>query len=425
MSGSGERTTSTTASTVRILQKLLRNKDLGRYVVPIVPDEARTFGLESLFRAAGIYAPDGQRYTPVDDGSLLPYREETDGQVLQEGICETGAMASFLAAGTAYAMHGVPTIPFYMFYSIFGFQRVGDMIWSCADMMCRGFLLGGTAGRTTLNGEGLQHQDGHSQLVASTIPNLKSYDPAFAFELALIIRDGIYRMYTLQEQIFYYLTVYNEVYPMPAAPAEIENVEAGVLAGIYCFKRSEAARGGQSDTGHAVPDAETETAGNNMVQLLGSGSIMLQVLEAATMLEDMGIAANVWSVTSYNELQRDALSAERWNRLHPQAVPRKSYLSRVLDGETGVFVAASDYMKAVPNGIAPWIPGRYAVLGTDGFGLSESRDVLRDHFEISPAHIVVAALHALSEEGIYSPEKVAETISSLGIDAGKIDPVTM
>ncbi len=406
LSGTGERATSTTASMVRMLQKLLRHDDVGKFVVPIVPDEARTFGLESLFKTAGIYSPQGQAYTPVDGNSLLPYREETDGQVLQEGICETGAMASFLAAGTAYAVHGVPTIPFYMFYSIFGFQRVGDMIWSCADMMCRGFLLGGTAGRTTLNGEGLQHQDGHSLVVANTIPNLKSYDPAFAYELALIVRNGIHRMYTLQENIFYYLTVYNEVYPMPPEPAA--DIEDGVLKGMYCYRRTSLA---SSD---ATP-----------IHLFGSGTIMQQVLEAGELLEAMDYPVHVWSITSYNELSRDALACNRWNRLHPAEPQKVPYITEMLKDEKGVYVAASDYMKALPNSIARWVPGRFSVLGTDGFGLSESREDLRRHFEIDPQHIAVAALHCLAAEGIIGTDVVQKAIDKFAIDPDKTDPVTL
>ena len=374
--------------------------------MPIVPDEARTFGLESLFKTAGIYSPQGQAYTPVDGNSLLPYREETDGQVLQEGICETGAMASFLAAGTAYAVHGVPTIPFYMFYSIFGFQRVGDMIWSCADMMCRGFLLGGTAGRTTLNGEGLQHQDGHSLVVANTIPNLKSYDPAFAYELALIVRNGIHRMYTLQENIFYYLTVYNEVYPMPPEPDA--DIEDGVLKGMYCYRRT------SLETSDATP-----------IHLFGSGTIMQQVLEAGELLEAMDYPVHVWSITSYNELSRDALACNRWNRLHPAEPQKVPYITEMLKDEKGVFVAASDYMKALPNSIARWIPGRFSVLGTDGFGLSESREDLRRHFEIDPRHIAVAALHCLNAEGIIDADVVKQAIDKFAIDPEKVDPVTL
>ncbi|MBT6275697.1 MAG: pyruvate dehydrogenase (acetyl-transferring), homodimeric type [Chromatiales bacterium] len=404
LAGSGERSISTTMAVVRMLAKLIRDEDVGRYIVPIVPDEARTFGLEALFKAAGIYSVTGQQYTPVDGATLLPYKEARDGQILQEGICETGAMASFLAAGTAYAVHGVPTIPFYIFYSIFGFQRVGDMIWACGDMMCRGFLLGGTAGRTTLNGEGLQHQDGHSLVMANTVPNMKSYDPAFAYELAIIIRDGIRRMYTDQEKIFYYITVYNENYPMPAV-VDAEQIEQGVLRGMYCFARS----------------AITERTAPK-VNLFGSGSIMTQVLEARDQLESRGIAADVWSVTSYNELYRNAMDCERWNRLHPDSAPRRAYIDQMLGEERGVYVAASDYMKALPNCIAPWIPGRFSVLGTDGFGLSEDRATLRDYFEVSPQHIVLAAIKALNDDGSNSTLATDALIHELGIDASRANP---
>ena len=379
LAGTGERAASTTMMMVRLLSSLMRLEDIGRYIVPIVPDEARTFGLEALFGSAGIYSPEGQRYTPVDRATLLPYREEQDGQILQEGICETGAMASFMAAGTAYAVHGVPTIPFYMFYSMFGFQRVGDMIWACGDMMCRGFLLGGTAGRTTLNGEGLQHQDGHSQVIANTVPNLMSYDPAFAYEIAVIVREGIRRMYTEQEDVFYYLTLYNETYPMPGVD-RVDELAEGILRGLYCYRRS--------DTDLPLK-----------VHLLSSGAIMQQALTAQTLLAEQGIAADVWSATSFNELYRDSIATDRWNRLHPEQPPRQSYLERTLADEDGVFVAVTDYVKALPNSIAPWVKGRYTVLGTDGFGLSESREELRDHFEVSPRHIVAAALHSLAEEG--------------------------
>ncbi len=404
LQGSGQRELSTTAASVRLLARLLKDEQIGRYVVPIVPDEARTFGLEGLFKDAGIYSPVGQNYTPVDSQSLLPYREAKDGQILQEGICEVGAMASFLAAGTAYAVHGIPTIPFYFFYSIFGFQRVGDMIWSCGDMLCRGFLMGGTAGRTTLNGEGLQHQDGHSQVVAQTVPNLKSYDPAFAYELAVIVREGIQRMYEKQENIFYYLTIYNETYPMAAMPGE-PGIPEGILQGMYCYRRSQ------------MPTVDRRKA-----HLLGSGPILLQALAAQELLAEMGVAADVWSVTSYNELFREAQEVERWNRLHPSAPRRTPYVARLLDGEEGVFVAASDYMKALPNSIAPWLPGPYHVLGTDGFGLSESRPALRDYFEVSAEHIAVTALYGLVQQGALELSVLEEAIARYGIDPEKPSP---
>ncbi|MEM7017703.1 MAG: pyruvate dehydrogenase (acetyl-transferring), homodimeric type, partial [Pseudomonadota bacterium] len=377
LGGTGERAISTTMAMVRMLARLLRDENIGKYIVPIVPDEARTFGMDGLFRQAGIYASEGQQYRPVDADTLAPYTERQDGQILQAGICEAGAMASFLAAGTAYATHGVPTIPFYIYYSIFGFQRVGDLIWSCGDMLCRGFLLGGTSGRTTLNGEGLQHQDGHSQIVAGTVPNLISYDPAFAYELAVIVREGIRRMYEQQEDVFYYLTVTNENYVMPSMP---QDSETGILKGMYRFRSADPA----IDNTHKV-------------HLLGSGAIMQQVLEAQNELAERGISADVWSVTSYTELHRDALEAERQQRLHP-ATPHKPWLNEVLENEKGVFVAASDYMRILPDSIAQWLPGPLYALGTDGFGLSETREALRDHFEVSTKHIVSAALHLLKQE---------------------------
>ena len=398
--GSDGREASTTAVVVRMLARLLRHERLGRYIVPIVPDEARTFGMDGLFKVAGIYAPEGQHYTPVDADTLLPYREARDGQILQEGICETGAIASFLAAGTAYAVHGVPTIPFYIFYSIFGFQRVGDMIWSAADMLCRGFLLGGTAGRTTLNGEGLQHQDGHSHVLASTVPNLRSYDPAFAYELAVIVRDGIEAMYQRQERVFYYLTVYNETYPMPPMPERVTAQE--ILSGAYCFREAR---------GEGLP-----------VQLLASGSIMAQALAAVPLLEARGCAVSVYSVTSYVELARDAEACEREHRLDPQAPRRLPRIKTLFAGCEGAFVAVSDYMKALPNSIARWMPSGYTVLGTDGFGLSETREALRHYFEIDAAHIARAALVALADQGRLDDAALAEALQALPSAADKPDP---
>ena len=400
INGSGERAISTTMAFVRLLSQLIKDPNIGRYIVPIVPDEARTFGMEGLFASAGIYSHCGQRYRPVDSDQILQYREAKDGQVLQEGICETGAMASFLAAGTAYAVHQVPTIPFYVFYSIFGFQRVGDMIWACGDMRCKGFLLGGTAGRTTLNGEGLQHQDGHSQLVASTIPNMLSYDPAFGYEVAVIIRDGIDRMYAKQENIFYYLTLYNENYPMPAMP---QGSEDGILQGIYCYQRA--------NITNSLP-----------VHLFGSGSIMTEVLKANDILSTYGIAAHIWSVTSYNELYKDAMECERWNRLSTNetscAEPLKKapYITQTLAEETGIVVAATDYMKAIPERLSRWIPLPFTVLGTDGYGLSESREDLRHYFEVSAEHIAFAALHSLYQQGEWSQEQLEKAALKLGIN---------
>lgn len=367
LKGSRGRPVSTTMVMVRLLQKLLRDTDLGKFVVPIVPDEARTFGMDGLFPQAGIYSPEGQHYQPVDADTLAPYREAEDGQILQEGICETGAMASFLAAGTAYANYALPMIPFYIFYSMFGFQRVGDMIWACGDMMCKGFLLGGTSGRTTLNGEGVQHQDGHSHVIAATIPNLVSFDPAFAFELAVIVRDGIRRMYGDQEDVFYYLTLTNQNYPMPVMP---EGATEGILAGMYAFERE--------------ADAD--------VNLLGSGAIMVEVLEAAETLRSLGRRVNVFSVTSYTELARQGIAAERAQMKSAGGAEERPYVAQLLAGEEGVFVAASDYMKSWPLSIERWLPGPLTALGTDGYGLSESREDLRDHFEVSKDWIVYAAL---------------------------------
>ena len=401
---SGERTLSTTTAAVRLISRLLKDKDIGRYIVPIVPDEARTFGMDALFNVAGIYSPEGQKYKPVDDDSLLRYKEASDGQLLQEGICETGAMASFLAAGTAYAMHGIPTIPFYLFYSIFGFQRVGDMIWACGDIMCRGFLLGGTAGRTTLNGEGLQHQDGHSQVVANTVPNLKSYDPAFAYELAVIVRDGIDRMYARDEKIFYYITLYNETYTMPALPSD--DVTDAIVAGMYRLRAAEQPTGKPG----------------RRVHLLASGSIMQQALAAATVLEEYGCAVDIWSVTSFNELYRDALDCERWNRLNPAADPRRSHVETLLHDEDGVFVGVSDYMKAYSESISKWVPGPFVTLGTDGFGLSESRESLREYFEIDAGHIALAALDALRTTGEATIEDAQDLIRRYDIDGAKSNP---
>ncbi len=399
--GTGDRAASTTMAMVRMLAQLMKDDSLGDYVVPIVPDEARTFGMDALFKVAGIYSPEGQNYTPVDADSLMSYREAVDGQIMQEGICETGAMASFLAAGTAYAVHGVPTIPFYIFYSMFGFQRVGDMIWSCADMMTRGFLLGGTAGRTTLNGEGLQHEDGHSHVLASTFPNLKSYDPAFAYELAVIVRDGIHRMYQLGENIFYYITLYNENYQMPAMP-EGENIEEGIIKGAYCCHPRQ---------GSGEP-----------IDLLASGSMMQQAIAAAGILKDLGYAPAIWSVTSYVELAREAEACERQARLDPLSPRPQPYVEGLFATATGPVIAVSDYLKSLPGGIARWMPESYTVLGTDGFGLSESREDLRDHFEVSTAHIVQAALVELYRSGRMSEQVLREQTSTLGIDAQKVDP---
>ncbi len=404
--GSSNRPQSTTMSLVRILSVLLRDKSLNKYIVPIVPDEARTFGLEALFKIAGIFSLQGQHYTPVDAETLLAYREAEDGQILQEGICETGALASFLAAGTAYSIHGLPMIPFYFFYSIFGFQRVGDMIWTCGDMLCRGFLIGGTAGRTTLNGEGIQHQDGHSQIVANTYPNLKSYDPAFAYELVVIVREGIRRMYQQQENIFYYITAYNENYLMPALP-KTKNLEASILAGGYLLRTSK----------NAKDQTESE------IHLLGSGSIMQQVLAAKDLLEGLSFKVSIWSISSYNELTRQAQECERKNRLHPFGVAEVPYVQKLFNNTSGSYVAVSDYMKALANSIAPWMPKSFTALGTDGYGLSESRADLREYFEINPDYICHAALVGLFREGRLKTSQLKKHLQGLNIDANKANPM--
>ena len=397
--GSGEREASSTMVMVRLLSKLLRDKTLGKYIVPIVPDEARTFGMDGLFPQAGIYSPAGQRYSPVDAGTIAPYKEAEDGQILQEGICETGAMASFLAAGTAYANYSLPMIPFYIFYSMFGFQRVGDMIWACGDMLARGFLLGGTSGRTTLNGEGLQHQDGHSHLIASTVPNLKSYDPAFGYELGVIVREGIKRMYHEQRDEFYYLTLTNQNHPMPAMPKladqELQQLEQQICAGMYRFEGK-----------------NTEAD----VNLFGSGAIMQEVLGAAARLRSMNLVVDVWSVTSYNELAREGQAVER-RKLHAlgNAADEEAYVAQMLSGLRGVFVAASDYQKALPLSIERWVPGPYAVLGTDGYGLSEARPELRDHFEVSANWVTFASLALLAQTNRIAPELARSFAADVGL----------
>ncbi len=403
LAGSGSRNQSTTMALVRILSILLRDKSIKKYIVPIVPDEARTFGLEALFNIAGIFSLQGQHYTPVDAESLTAYREAEDGQVMQEGICETGALASFLAAGTAYSIHSLPMIPFYMFYSIFGFQRVGDMIWTCGDMLCRGFLIGGTAGRTTLNGEGIQHQDGHSQLVANTYPNLKSYDPAFSYELVVIVREGIRRMYELQENIFYYISTYNENYLMPALPKSV-GTEQGIVSGAYLLE-------------------STKTTKQSQVHLLGSGSIMQQVLAARDLLEAKGFTVSVWSVTSYNELCREAEECERYNRLNPFGESKIPFVQQLFSGSSGAYIAVSDYMKALPASISRWMPEAYTVLGTDGYGLSESRAELRNYYEISPDHICHAALVSLFTLKVLTKAELKKALNGLDVEPGKANPM--
>ena len=400
LAGSGGREASTTSAFVGILKSLLKDPSLGRHIVPIIPDEARTFGMESLFRQIGIYASQGQLYKPVDREMLLYYKEAKDGRILEEGINEAGAMASFTAAGTAYANYGVPMIPFFIYYSMFGFQRVGDLIWAFADSRGRGFLLGGTAGRTTLSGEGLQHQDGHSPVLASAIPTCATYDPAYAYELAVIIRDGIRRMYHDNEERFYYLTVYNENYAQPPMP---EGCEEGILQGIYRYK---AAGEGQA-----------------ALHLFGSGPILNEALRAQSILaERFSVAADVWSVTSYNQLRREALGRERWNRLHPAEPERRPYILQALAGHEGPIIAATDYMKAVPDQIAPWLPGRLWSLGTDGFGRSDNRRHLRRHFEISAEAIVTYALSRLAKEGKFDAARAQAAFREFGLDPDSPDP---
>ncbi|MBV9304047.1 MAG: pyruvate dehydrogenase (acetyl-transferring), homodimeric type [Acidobacteriaceae bacterium] len=402
LAGSRGREASTTSAFVAILKTLLKNPDLGKYVVPIIPDEARTFGMESMFRERGIYASGGQLYKPVDSEVLMYYKEAKDGQILEEGITEAGSMASFTAAGTAYANVGVPAIPFFIYYSMFGFQRMGDLVWAFADARGKGFLVGGTAGRTTLLGEGLQHEDGHSHVLFSVVPTCISYDPAFAYEIAVIIQDGIRRMYENNEDRFYYLTVGNENYAQPAMP-ESDGVREGILRGLYLYKASE--------TGLA------------QVTLFGSGSILNEALKAQKLLsEKYGIGANVWSVTSYNELRREALAVERWNRLHPGEPERKPYLLQALGNIEMPVIAATDYMKVVADQISPWLPGRLTSLGTDGFGRSDNREHLRKFFEVDSTSIAAAALSRLAHWGRYDANRARDAIQELGINPETLDP---
>ncbi len=399
--GTDGRKASTTMVFVRILSKLLRDKEIGELIVPIIPDEARTFGMESLFRAIGIYSHVGQKYEPVDMDTLLYYKEAQNGQILEEGITEAGSMSSFIAAGTAYATHGVNTIPFFIYYSMFGFQRVADLIWAAADSRVRGFLLGATAGRTTLAGEGLQHQDGQSHVYSLATPNCISYDPAYAYELAVIIQDGIRRMYRDQESVFYYLTVMNEQYAMPAMP---EGSRDGILKGMY---RLQAA---------ANPKAKLKA------QLFGSGAILNEVLAAQKLLEKYNVAADVWSVTSYQELYRDGHACDRWNMLHPGETPRVSYVGQCLKDAPGVLVAASDYLKVLPDSIDQWMPRRMRSLGTDGFGRSEDRQRLRDFFEVDARFVTLATLAELAQDGQLDRKVVAQAIKDLEINTDKPNP---
>ncbi|MDX2200955.1 MAG: pyruvate dehydrogenase (acetyl-transferring), homodimeric type [Phycisphaerae bacterium] len=403
--GSGGQEASTTMVFMRMLARILKDPNLGQLIVPIVPDEARTFGMEALFRTCGIYAHAGQLYEPVDHAQLMRYEERQNGQILEEGITEAGSMASFTAAGTAYATHGLNMIPFFIFYSMFGFQRIGDSIWAAADAQCKGFLLGATAGRTTLNGEGLQHEDGHSHVHASTVPNCLSYDPAFACELAVIIREGIRRMYVNQENVFYYITLYNENY---AQPPMVAGSEEGILRGMYKFRPAEGVKKGQP-----------------RLHLFGSGTILQSALQAQEILRDkFDVAADVWSITSYNELYRDAEACERWNRLHPDASPRTPFISQQLASEPWPVVATSDFMKQLPRRLSPWTPAGITALGTDGFGRSDTREALRRHFEIDAAHTAYTALYELAKRGEFDKKKLPAAMKTLGINPESPNPAT-
>ncbi|MEQ1744088.1 MAG: pyruvate dehydrogenase (acetyl-transferring), homodimeric type [Saprospiraceae bacterium] len=406
-SGASAKPVSSTSAMVDIMTKLALNPEIGKYIVPIVPDEAQTFGMEPMFNAEKIqiWNQQGQKYTPLEIGmSIIKYKESPTGQVLQEGINEDGATASFTAAGTAYSLHGLPMVPFYIYYSMFGFQRVGDLVWAAADMMCKGFLLGATAGRTTLNGEGLQHQDGHSHLIAQTVPSVISYDPAYAYELAVIVHDGLRRMYVENEHKIYYITLYNENLIMPAMPAGIEE---GIKRGLYRYSQS----------------AKKSAKEGVKAHLLASGIIMDQALKAAEILEKEGVSTDVWSATSWSELYRDAAACDRWNMLHPGQPEKTPFLQECLNGESGVFVAASDWVKMTPGCLAPWMPAAFTALGTDGFGLSESRESLRDYFEVSARYIAFAAVRLLNKQGKVSDKAVLDFMEKYGVDGGKMDPM--
>ena len=404
-----EREISTTMAFVRVLTALVRDKNIGKFVVPIVPDEARTFGMEGMFRQLGIYSSEGQKYTPQDKDQVMYYREDKAGQILEEGINEAGAFSSWIAAATSYSVSNVVTVPFYIFYSMFGLQRVGDLAWAAGDQRARGFLLGGTAGRTTLNGEGLQHEDGHSHILSSVIPNCVSYDPTFAYEVGVLVHDGLRRMVTNQQDVFYYITVMNENYVHPAmTDAADKDVQAGILKGMYLLKE-----GGK---------------GKQRVQLMGSGTILREVIAGAELLEkDWGVTADIWSCPSFTELRRDGLDADRWNMLHPADQPRKSYVEGRLEGRDGPVIASTDYMKAFADQIRPFMPkGKtYRVLGTDGFGRSDTREQLRHFFEVNRYWVAVAALKALADDGAVKPALVADAIKKYGIDPNKPNPVTV
>jgi pyruvate dehydrogenase E1 component len=401
LKGTGDREISTTMAFVRILTTLLRDKNVGKNVVPIVPDESRTFGMEGLFRSVGIYNPEGQNYTPEAADQMMYYKESTNGQVLQEGINEAGAMADWIAAATAYSNHGVPMIPFFIYYSMFGFQRIGDLAWAAGDSRARGFMLGGTAGRTTLNGEGLQHEDGHSHILAGTIPNCVSYDPTFQYEVAAIVQHGLKRMYEDQEDVFFYLTLMNENYSHPDMPMGVENE---IIKGLYRFK-------------------EVKKPSKKHVTLMGSGTILVQAIKAAEMLEaDFGVTSEIWSATSYNELARDCQDVARWNRLNPLEEPKTSFVAEQLAKAKGPVIAATDYMKNYAEQIRTCVPGRYTVLGTDGCGRSDSRVNLRRFFEVDANHIAAAAMVDLFREGSITKKVLEEALAKYDIDGTKPNP---
>jgi len=403
LEGTGDREISTTMAFVRILNGLLKDKKIGKHVVPIVPDEARTFGMEGMFRQYGIYSAVGQLYEPVDSEQVMYYREDIKGQILEEGINEAGGYSSWIAAATAWRNHNTHMIPFFVYYSMFGFQRIGDLAWASGDMRSRGFLIGGTAGRTTLAGEGLQHQDGHSHLLSSTIPNCVSYDPAFAYELAVIIQNGMDRMYNQDEDLFYYITVMNENYHHPEMP---KNSEEGIIKGIYLLKESEKSKA--------------------QIQLLGSGTILREVIAASDLLEeDFGIASNIWSVTSFNELRREGLSIKRQNLLHPDKKQKLTYVESLFKDEKIPVVAATDYMKIYADQIREFIPNKYTVLGTDGFGRSDTRKQLRKFFEVNRHYIVVAALKSLADEGKIETDEINKAIKKYNIDPNKPEPTSI
>ena len=404
LKSSGKREISTTMAFVRLLSSLVKDADIGERVVPIVPDEARTFGMEGMFRQLGIYSSVGQQYTPHDAGQIMFYKEDIKGQILEEGINEAGAFSAWLAAATSYSTSAYPMVPFYIFYSMFGFQRIGDLAWAAGDSQARGFLIGATAGRTTLNGEGLQHQDGHSLILSSTIPNCVSYDPAYAYELAVIVQDGLRRMFQEGENKFYYITTMNENYVQPDMP---QGAEDGIIQGMYLLKPS-------------------TLDGQLRVRLLGGGTVLREVEAAAAILEsDYQVAADIFSLTSVNELQREGKSVQRWNLLHPEETPRVPYVSRLLGETGGPVVAATDYIKLYADQIREFIPGSYSVLGTDGFGRSDTRKKLREFFEVSREYIVIAALKALADEGQVEPALVSKAINSLGIEPNREDPFTL